>query len=69
MKTKVIKLKPCKCGNADLKVEAHETHSNSWIAYAYCADSDCNVNPGVGLSRSKKVALIRAARDWNRGVK
>ena len=64
-----IKLKPCKCGNTDLKVEAHKTYSRSWIVYAYCPDKDCAVNPGVGLSRFKKVAHFRAVRDWNRGNK
>ena len=64
-----LKIKPCKCGNTDLKVEAHKTYSNRWIVYVYCPNSGCNGNPGVGLSRFKKIALKRAAMDWNRGKK
>jgi hypothetical protein len=60
-------MKPCRCGNTDLKVEAHKTNSNSYIVYAYCTNSGCNGNPGVGVSRFKKIAYGRAVRDWNRG--
>lgn len=61
---KMLKARPCKCGNRDLLIEGFRGEKG-WSVYIACLK--CSRLPVYKYSFSEKLARAKATWAWNRG--